>query len=341
MPLTTGVRTTLAGAADFDIAADGTLVYVAGGSQVAAPPRTLAWIDRQTGLEEPVGSLAPGQYQGLAMSPDGTRVAVDLREQGNDIWIWNLGVDTFTRLTFGPSTEWWPAWMPAGDRLVFGSNRAGTSAVYVQAADGSGTAEQLTESSNDQLPTSVSPDGMRIVYDENSETFDLMSATLDGERRVIPLLQTPFDERYGMISPDGRWLAYQSNESGRNEIYVRPFPDIEGGRWQVSASGGVLPLWSPSGDELLFMTGNGQARQIMAVPVVRGSSWIAGRPAPVAEGAFMQAAAASYALSQDGRRLLVIKQGAPQETTTGAAPTIVVVQNWPDELRRRFSTAPN
>jgi serine/threonine-protein kinase len=166
-----------------------------------------------------------------------------------------------------------------------------------------------------------------------------MSATIGSDRRVIPLIQTQFDERYGMISPDGRWLAYQSNESGRNEIYVRPFPDIEGGRWQVSPSGGVLPLWSPSGDELLFMTGNAQVRQIMAVTVTRGSSWGAGRPALVAEGAFMQGASSSFALSRDGRRVLVIKQPAPQETTTGATPTIVVVQNWPEDLRRRFSSA--
>ena len=337
----TGVRTTLPGAADFDVAADGTLVYVAGGSQVAAPPRTLAWIDRSNGREEdvPLSVMPARQYSGLAIAADGNRVAIDVREEANDIWIWDIARETFTRLTFGPSTEWWPVWMPDGRRVVFGSNQAGASSVYIQAADGSGRAQRVTQSMRDHLPTSVSPDGKRIIFEENSDTFDLLSVTLDPIGPFIPLLQTPFDERNGAISPDGRWLALQSTESGRPEIYVRPFPDTQGGRWQVSTSGGALPLWSPVGDELFYMTSTGTTRGIMAVRVEQGLTWTAGRPVTAAQGSFMQGNALTYGVSRDGRRFLVIKQGAaPAPATAGPAPTIVVVQHWFDELRGRFST---
>ena len=131
-------------------------------------------------------------------------------------------------------------WTPDGRRIIFSSNRGGQLNLWWQAADGTGAAERLTTSSNAQFPTGITPDGTAVVFNEATPTMgrDLLQLALDGTRRVTPLLQTKFDERNGIVSPDGRWLAYESNSSGSFEIYVRPFPNVGGGQWQVSTAGG-------------------------------------------------------------------------------------------------------
>ena len=181
-------------------------------------------------------------------------------DQEHDLWLWDLARATLTRLTFEPGTDYIPVWTPDGQRLLFSSDRAGAQNLYVQAADGTGSATRLTESANQQIPTGTTADGTRVVFQELTPTRqrDLRLLTLTPTPRVEPLLETPFDERGGIVSPDGRWLAYESNSSGRFEIYVRPFPNVGAGsvagveRRRRPAALGAEPvgsyfMWRPTG----------------------------------------------------------------------------------------------
>jgi len=164
------------------------------------------------------------------------------------------------RLTFDPAAEWFPIWTPDGQRVAFGSPEAPLS---WKAADGTGEVETLVESSR-QMPMAFSPDGTALVFNDwNSSGFDLGLLSLEGERTSTLLMETEFTERNAALSPDGRWIAYESDESGQYEVYVRPFPDVNGGRWQVSSGGGAWPLWSPDGQELFYAGSEG----MMAVPI--------------------------------------------------------------------------
>jgi len=184
----------------------------------------------------------------------------------------------------------------------------------------------------------VSPDGRQLIFaDERPQTdIDLMAIELDGSRRVTPLLQSRFTERNGAISPDGRWLAYEANDSGRFEIYVRPYPDVDNGLSVVSTDGGTKPVWARDGQELFYVAPSGA---LMRVGVERGPSWSATKPSvAVKDGYFTNPVwwGRSYDVSPDGTRFLMIKEGPP----SGTAPTesLVVVQNWFEELKRLVPT---
>ncbi len=332
VPVLEQVTTLGTGAADFRVSQNGTLVYVPGTLNGGGAARSLVWVNRQ-GREEPTNA-PPRTYFMARLSPDGTRVALDIRDQESDIWIWDLGRQTLTRLTFDPRTDGFPVWTPDGKRIVFGSERAGAGNVYWQAADGTGTVERLVTSPNPQLPTSIAPDGKSlVVQDTNPKTlFDLMLLTLDGSRRIEPLVQTAFAENSGEISPDGHWLAYQSNESGRTEVYVRSFPKVDGGRWQISTGGGSRPAWSPTGRELFYL---GQNLAMMAVAVLTAPTFSAGNPSKLFDGQwFAPPGTRPYDVSRDGQRFLMIKD-AMSSGSTGASPTITVVLNWFEELKAR------
>jgi serine/threonine-protein kinase len=228
------------GTADLAVAADGTLVYLDAPASFTANARTLVWVDR-SGKEEPVAA-PPRTYVTPRTSPDGTRVALSSLDEEEDLWTWDLRRAMLTRQTVDPGQDWFPAWTPDGRRIVFSSNRGGGQFnIWWQAADGTGAAERLTTNDHvQQFVNGITPDGTAVVFAEVSQTrgYDLLQLALDGTRRVTPLLQTKFDERNGIVSPDGRWLAYESNSSGSFEIYVRPFPNVGGGQWQVSTTGG-------------------------------------------------------------------------------------------------------
>ncbi|MGH9254765.1 MAG: protein kinase domain-containing protein, partial [Vicinamibacterales bacterium] len=358
-PVLPQVITTAAGAADFDVAPDGTLVYVSGGVQATA--RTLVWVDRM-GREEAIKAPVRA-YMYPRLSPDGTRLALDIRDQENDIWIWDFRRETLTRFTFDAGLDRAPAWTPDGRRVLFSSERAGAPNVFWQAADGTGAAERLTQSPNQQFPFAVSPDGTRLVLYELAPNVDLMMLTLDKARASMlspasastsepgrsgtsevqppsqgfgeprPLIQTPYVEQNGDISPDGRWLAYESNNSGQLEIYVRPFPDVDSGLWQVSTGGGTRPLWARNGLELFYRSPTGT---VMSVRVERGAMWAASTPTRLFEGPYFIGGAnfvRTYDVSPDGRRFLMIKQGGGG-SETAAPPSLIVVQNWFEELKR-------
>jgi serine/threonine-protein kinase len=191
-----------------------------------------------------------------------------------DIWLWDLARATLTRATFDRGADVFPVWPPDGRQLLFSSARAGAVNLFAQAADGGGYATQLTKSPNVQHATSVSADGTRLVFSETTPTTgqDVMQLRLDGTHAVTPLVQTPFNERNGEISPDGRWLAYEADDSGRYNIYVRPFPDVSSGHWQVSTDGGTRPLWARNSQELFYLSATGA---LMRVGVARGPTRVA------------------------------------------------------------------
>jgi WD40-like Beta Propeller Repeat len=340
--------------ANFDIARDGTLVYVPGaaaGTAGTVALRTLVWVDRQ-GREESI-SATPRAYSYPRISPDGTRVALDIRDQENDIWIWDLVRETLIRFTFDPGLDTNPVWTPEGDRLVFSSEHAGNRNLFWQSADGTGGVHQLSESPNQQLPTSISPDGTLVFTEVEGAVSSIMMVAMDKEHRVQPLVQaSPLNVRNGEISPDGRWLAYDSTESGQGRIYVRPFPKVNGGRWQVGV--GLRPVWRRNSQELFYMTTAGDTgNTMMRVPVERGATWTAGPPTPLffagryfrGELANLGGNGRSYDVSPDGQKFLMIKQAGPnQAVALGDGQTrrveegLIVVQNWVEELKRLVPT---
>jgi eukaryotic-like serine/threonine-protein kinase len=325
------------GAAQFSVAGNGSLVYLPIGANPQAARRTLVWVDRQ-GRETPL-AVSPRGYVYPRVSPDGTRVALDVRDPAADIWIWDLGRETLTRLTFDPGADRSPAWFPDGRRIAFSSQRDGSAGnLFSQSADGTGTAERLAEAARDVFPTSVSPDGSQILINvatggatgAQAENDDI--AVVSREGREMPLLATMFGERNAEVSPDGRWMAYESDESGREEVYVRPFPDVQGGRWQVSTGGGRQPVWARSGRELFYLVPPGR---IMSVLIQPGASFVAGNPQLVVNGPYIAPnAGRTYDVSQKGDRFLMIKDAASSDKTS-APPSIIVVQGWFEELKRR------
>jgi serine/threonine-protein kinase len=334
VPVVEGVATILGAVANASVTADGTLVYVPLGA-AGAPRRTLVWVDRQ-GRETAVGA-PPRAYVYPRLSPDGKQVAVFAADQEQDLWLWDMGRPTLTRATFDPAVDFYPVWTPDGRRLVWASQREGAVVnLYTQAADGTGAVERLTESANNQFPTAMTPDGKRVVLREDTSSgtgTDVTLLTLDGVRQVTPLVATVSIERNGEVSSDGRWLAYESDESGQLEVYVRPFPEVNAGKWQVSTGGGRQPLWDRGGRQLSYRGPDG-AVLVVTVEGDRARFGV-GPVTKVADARYYNGAGAfvgrTYDISLDGQRFLMIKEAGDAQTST--PPHIVVVQNWAEELR--------
>ena len=330
VPVLEGVMTDASGAIEFSLSANGSLVYVAGDPQ-GGVVRSLVWVDRQ-GREEPVAAAPPRTYTYPRISPDGTRVALDVRDQENDVWIWDLTRETLTRLTFDPGEDYYPVWTPDSQRVVFSSPREGPSNLFRKAADGTGTVERLTESSNIQYAYSFSADGEALLFREDQpDTGDALHIlSLAGDRAVETLVATQFRERNAELSPDGHWMAYQSNASGQDEVYVRPFPAVDEGQWMISTDGGTHPLWAPDGRELFYLDG----AALMAVPIQTNPSFTPGTPEVLFEGGYFAGAGRSYDVAPDGQRFLMIKAGDPSDESLNA-PELIIVENWFEELKER------
>jgi Tol biopolymer transport system component len=325
VPVIEQVRVEPGGAVQFSVADNGTLVYLPGG---VATGRRLVWVDRE-GREEPIA--APSRsYNYPRISPDGSRVAVDMRDQDQDVWIWEFARRTLTRLTFDSAVDTYPIWTPDGRRVLFFSDREKTLALFWQASDGTGSAERLLTYTGALDQGSVSPDGTRVILRVRGGTGeDLGMLSLQGTPRLEPLLHSKFIERNGEVSPDGRWIAYQSNESGSMEVYVRPFPQVDSGRWQVSDGTGTKPVWAQKGRELLYVSSNAT---LMSTPILAGSSFSFGNPTPVMDlrDYGLGNAGRDFDVTPDGRRLLLMKDGLQE---AGSAQ-IRVVQNWTEDLER-------
>ena len=261
-------------------------------------------------------------------------MALEVRDQEDDIWIWDLARETLRRLTFDPSLDRSPVWTPDSQRVAFSSRRGGSQDLFWKAADGTGGVERLMESPNNLFPEAFSPDGKLLLFREvHPDTRnDLAVLSMEGDRPVEPLVATEFDEGNADLSPDGRWVAYQSNASGRVEIYVRPFPDVEEGLSQISTGGGIQPLWAPDGRELFYWGDTG----LMVVPVETAPSFTAGTPEVVVEGQYFRGADnRNYEVALDGQRFLFTKSGTGSTTEGESGPQIYLVQNWHEELMER------
>lgn len=247
-----------------------------------------------------------------------------------EVWVYNLARGNATRLLADGSNQW-PIWTPDGKRLTYRATRAGTRNIAWRLADGTGTEERLTTGPGNHSPGSWSPDGTVLLYMDVTAGDDIMELRLS-ERKTQPFVRTPYSESAPQFSPDGRWVAYLSDESGRQEIYVRPYPG-PGGTIQISTGGATEPVWNPNGRELLYRSGN----KMMAVETATAPVLAAGRPRMLFAGDFVlhQTGLPNFDITRDGRRFLMVQPG-PQEHLTETQ--IVVVLNWFDELKRLVPT---
>ena len=327
------------GAANYAVSRQGTLFYVPGGVSVQMSPRSLVWVDRK-GHEEPINA-PPRPWGSPRISPDGTWLLLGMTDQeSNDIWIWDFERETLMRLTRDPGSDSLGRWTPDGRRVIFTSDRAGVLNLYSQAGDGTGAAERLTTSANQQFPSSISPDGTLVVGFERLSLAGSTHMAPGSTWRVrsYPMAgpaQTLFDGTWAEFSPNGRYLAYVWAESdpGQPEIYVRPFPDVDGGRWQISTTGGTRPVWARSGRELFYLDAS---NTLTAVPVeTSGSTFSAGKPAKVFDARYSTPLPPrSYDVSPDGKRFLMLKDSAAGDPNAARA-SMVVVEHWFEELKQR------
>ncbi|HLE20683.1 MAG TPA: hypothetical protein VJB88_06150, partial [Vicinamibacteria bacterium] len=282
-----------------------------------------------------------GTYANPRLSPDGKRLSLTVLRNNNwDIWVYDIERGVSTRLTFEESSETEQIWSPDGEYLVFSSDRDGADSLYRKRSDGSGELERLTESQQAQWASSWSPDGRFISYMTSTTALDLWVLPLEGDQKPELFLSTPFAESDADFSPDGRWLTYASNESGRLEIYVRPFPP-GGGKWQVSDSGGGYPRWSGDGRELFYRTDDG----IMVASVeATGATFRAGKPRQLLQGSFRGGTNgvalagntfADYEVAPDGQRFVMFPSG--EDSGQAEHPHVTLVTHWFDELRRTFA----
>jgi eukaryotic-like serine/threonine-protein kinase len=326
--------TTVVGSARVALADSGTLVYLSGTSS----GDELLTVDRTGSAHPLLGQGAPAQPTSPAWSPDGRRIAVELgsslgeaaRGRGQtDIWLYDVSSSALSRLTTDGTSNA-PSWSPDGRRVVFLSRRSGKMAVWWQPADGSAAAEKLFEAAGPIDDARLAPDGHTLLY----RTFPVTwYVDLSGSKKPTELLSGAFTSVFMALSRDGKWLAYSSNETGPSQVYVRPFPG-PGAVTQVSVDGGIQPLWSADGKELLFHNG----QRIMSATVEAGAGFMVKARRVLFEGSYRPGGPPRFSrtmtMSPDGTRLVMVRLGAG-----GADAKLIVVTNWVSELRARTRTA--
>ena len=337
IPVLEGLTGRLSGRVNLDVSDNGALVYQQGGLPTGT--RTLVWVDRQGNEEDVPAEARP--YNSVRLSPDGRAVVTQVSDPDNfDVVIYDLERDTPTRFTFDPAIDQHPIVTPDGERVVFTSSRDGVGNLHWKAADGTGQVHRLTTSDNIQAASSFTPDGGTLVIGEvvPGGAIDSGSLSMDGEGSVEWLLQEEFYEGYPEISPDGHWMAYVSNESGQFEIYVRPFPNVNDGKRQISRDGGYWPLWGPDGNELFYQTNQGPGvMTVMVAPIETEPTLIVGNSVPLFDGPYRQLAVNNprpYDIARDGQRFLMLKENIDPEARDESA--IILVQNWIEELKNLF-----
>jgi Tol biopolymer transport system component len=292
----------------------------------------LMWFDRSG---NPIGKLGdPVRQFNIRLSPDGTKVAAEVYERQSstyfesDIWLYDVLRGVKSRLTSGPGSARMPCWSPDGKHIIFSSDRKGHYDLYEKAVDGSGKEELVFESETAKYCESWSPDDKFLLFLtilNTSAKFDIWTLPLFGDRKPVPYLQTEFDENGSWFSPDGKWIAYMSDESGENEVYVRPFRG-SGGKLLVSASGGSMPVWRRDGKEIFYLAGDGK---LMAAKVNQNGSALGIDVARPLFQAHMGSFLPSYDASADGRRFLIVTSTAQKLSSP-----ITVVLNWTAELKK-------
>ena len=324
----------------FSVSDTGTLAYGLGSGRDQS--LQLMWFDRQGKALQAIGP--PAIYLGIDLSPDEKQIVVHRHDQGvgGDLWLTDLGRGTTSRFTFDATQDnSSPVWSPDGSRIVYASLRNGRWGLYVKPSNGSAGEESLTTPSPLVGPRSWSRDGHVLVYaaSDRQTANDVWMLPLVGERKAVPLLNSRFQERFAQISPDGRWLAYSSDENGTSELYVRPFPSGDG-KWQISTAGGWEPRWRGDSREL-FYADSLQLGSMMAVDINGASAALSfGNPRklfdmtarsvvhPGAEG-YMR-----YAVSHDGQRLLIPTNSRAATFADSSSSPIAVVVNWVAALKK-------
>jgi Tol biopolymer transport system component len=313
----------------------GVLAY--GISSAHAVESQLTWLDR---AGTTLAALADtGNVQGLDLSPDEKTIVMHRHDgAGGDLWLFDVTRGVSSRFTFDPTQEnSYPSWTPDGKRIAFKSTRADHTGIYVKAADGSTPEVKVTDEGEALVPRSWSPDGQVLVYDRTTvqTAVDVWRISPSANAKPVPVLNESFSERFGTVSPDGRWIAYYSNETGKTEVYVRPFPS-GAGKWQVSTDGGVFPTWRRDGKELFYLSDPFRGSLVAVDVTVSGSNIRTGPPHPLFQ--FFNPRVHSggppllYAAAADGQRFLV-----PRDARTSTTPTltqIAVMMNWTAALRK-------
>ena len=337
------VRSGTSPTVNYSVSRRGDLVYVPGGGAFTPPvARTLTWVNRQG--QETAIAAPPRTYAVARLSPDATRVALDVRDQTMDISIWDLSRQTLSPLNRHAAQDLSPLWTMDGKRLIWTSTRGGGNPnLYWQTADGTGEAERLTVHVNNQFPTSTTPDGGIVVMfgasGNNQNGMDLFTLALkDPAHKAEPLLTAEGMDFGPEVSPDGKWLAYHSNISGEFQVYVRPFPNVQDGRVQISTTGGTRAAWSRNGRELFYLDHEGL---LTSVAIPAGATFSAGPPVKILNRKYYAGASLlgldlrGYDVSPDGQRFLMIKEPESPPPVIQSA-NMVLVLNWVEELKARL-----
>jgi Tol biopolymer transport system component len=277
-------------------------------------------------------------YYEPSLSPDASKLAFELETNGiADIWVVDLVRHTKTRITFGPQYSGYPVWWPDGKSIVFGYGASASGgSLYRQNADGTGSKEKLLETTGlSVVPFSVSADGRYIAYmrrdPKSTAGFDIWALPMfpdeSGNQKPFPVVATNFADVTPSFSPDGKWLAYANDETGRMEVYIQPFPS-GAGRWQVSTAGGSRPNWRKDGKELFFF--NSLDQQIMAVDVNQdGASLQLGAPHALFKATTVSGPSGPYTVSADGKKFVM--NTVLQQSTT---EPLTLITSWPADLKR-------
>ena len=326
-PIVEQVSIKRTGAANFDVSTTGSLIYVTATDGVGVT-RTLLWVDLN-GQQEPVPGFRPGDYRNPHLSPDGERVAVD---DGQDVWTYDLGRQTLSRLTTDPASDTHPRWTPDGQRIVFSSTRA-PPGLFERASDGTGEAEAIL-SGGFLVPTGWTADGSQLVFWQMRGTTlrDVGVLSRSGDPAERWLVESEFHDAWAAVSPDGRWIAYGSNQTGRYQVYMERFPEM-GNRQQLSVGSGGFPDWSPDGRALFYRTAFGN--EFWTVPIDLTEPVTIGPPERLFAGEFARSGGSRmHDLAPDGERFLVVAD-VPSTSEFAAVPTkLILVQNFIGELQR-------
>jgi Tol biopolymer transport system component len=327
--------TVVAGAAAASASENGILATSAAGSR----PRTIpTWFDRNGAVLGSVGEAS--LIEGIALSFDGRKLAESAHEpnrprgEGNDIWVRDTGSDARTRLTFGPNSNSTPLWSPDGSRIVFSSQRNGLSLPHARAADGTGPEVPLFVWDRQAFANDWSSDGRWVIYSTlksgSTTDNDLWVVAMDDakDRKPFAYLAGPAKEQQAQFSPDGRFIAYGSDQSGAWEIYVQPFPNASEGKWMVSSGGGVEPRWSRDGKELFYFAG----QRLMSVAITLRPTFSSGPrkalfDAPVQTGYTNDSH--RWQVAPDGKRFLLLTNAGKDQ-----APPLDIVVNWMALLKK-------